>query len=68
VEGPHRRHSTRHEVAVAAFLEGRLPFLLITAVIEETLAGLPASTLATLEDVLAADARARARANQIIAR
>ena len=57
-----------NEVAVAAFLEGRLPFLLITAVIEETLAGLPASTLATLEDVLAADARARARANQIIAR
>src|SRR6267378_4057301 len=57
-----------NEVAVAAFLEGRLPFLLITAVIEETLAGLPASALATLEDVLAADARARARANQIVAR
>jgi len=45
-----------------------LPFLLITAVIEETLAGLPASPFATLEDVLAADARARVRANQIIAR
>jgi len=42
--------------------------LRITAVIEETLAGLPPSPLVTLEDVLAADARARARANQIIAR
>ena len=57
-----------NEIAVAAFLEGRLPFLLITAVIEETLAGLPASPLATLEDVLAADARARVRANQIVTR
>jgi len=57
-----------NEVAVGAFLEGRLPFLQITAVIEEALNGLPASTLGTLEDVLAADARARARANQIIAR
>jgi 1-deoxy-D-xylulose-5-phosphate reductoisomerase len=57
-----------NEVAVAAFLEGRLPFLQITAVIEEALNGLPANALGTLEDVLAADARARARANQIIAR
>src|SRR6266853_778863 len=57
-----------NEIAVAAFLEGRLPFLLITTVIEETLAGLPASPLATLEDVLAADARARIRANQIVTR
>jgi len=57
-----------NEVAVAAFLERRLPFLRITAVIEETLAGLPPSPLVTLEDVLAADARARARANQVIAR
>jgi 1-deoxy-D-xylulose-5-phosphate reductoisomerase len=57
-----------NEIAVAAFLEGRLPFLQITAVIEETLKVLPASPLGTLEDVLAADDRARARANQIIAR
>jgi len=60
--------SAANEVAVAAFLEGRLPFLQITAVIEETLNGLPGRALGTLEDVLAADARARARANQIIAR
>jgi 1-deoxy-D-xylulose-5-phosphate reductoisomerase len=57
-----------NEVAVAAFLEGRLPFLQITAVIEEALNGLSANALGSLEDVLAADARARARANQIIAR
>ncbi len=60
--------SAANEVAVAAFLEGRLPFLQITAVIEETLNGLPERALGTLEDVLAADARARARADQIIAR
>jgi 1-deoxy-D-xylulose-5-phosphate reductoisomerase len=60
--------SAANEVAVAAFLEGRLAFLQITAVIEETLNGLPESALVTLEDVLAADARARVRANQIIAR
>jgi len=57
-----------NEVAVAAFLDGRLPFLQITAVIEEALNGLSANALGSLEDVLAADARARARANQIIAR
>ncbi len=60
--------SAANEVAVAAFLEGRLPFLQITAVIEETLNGLPERALGTLDDVLAADARARARADQIIAR
>ena len=57
-----------NEVAVAAFLEGRLPFLQITEVIEEALNGVSASALGTLEDVLAADARARARAGQIVAR
>jgi len=57
-----------NEVAVAAFLEGRLPFLRITAVIEETLASAAANTPAALEDVLAADASARGRASQIVAR
>ncbi|HYT16109.1 MAG TPA: 1-deoxy-D-xylulose-5-phosphate reductoisomerase [Burkholderiales bacterium] len=57
-----------NEIAVTAFLERRLPFLRITAVIEETLASVPASALATLEDVLAADALARSRACQIVAR
>jgi 1-deoxy-D-xylulose-5-phosphate reductoisomerase len=57
-----------NEVAVAAFLEGRLPFLRITAVIEETLNALDSGPLRTLDEVLAADARARARAGQIVAR
>jgi len=58
-----------NEVAVAAFLDGRLPFLGITAVIEQTLAGAPGGgSLSTLEEILDADARARARAAQIIAR
>jgi 1-deoxy-D-xylulose-5-phosphate reductoisomerase len=57
-----------NEVAVAAFLEGRLPFLRITSVIEETLARVPNSPLNTLEDVLEADAVARSRAGQIVPR
>jgi 1-deoxy-D-xylulose-5-phosphate reductoisomerase len=57
-----------NEVAVAAFLEGRLPFLRITAVIEETLNALEAGPLRTLEEVLAADAAARMRAAQVVAR
>jgi 1-deoxy-D-xylulose-5-phosphate reductoisomerase len=57
-----------NEVAVAAFLEGRLPFLRITTVIEETLNALDSGPLRTLDEVLAADARARARAGQIVAR
>ena len=57
-----------NEVAVAAFLEGRLPFLHITTVIEETLGGASARSVGTLEDVLAADAGARARAKQIVSR
>jgi 1-deoxy-D-xylulose-5-phosphate reductoisomerase len=57
-----------NEVAVAAFLEGRLPFLQITAVIEETLNALGTGPLRTLEEVLAADAGARIRARQVVAR
>jgi len=57
-----------NEVAVAAFLEGRLPFLHITTVIEETLASASAKSPATLEEVLAADANARGQAKQIVAR
>ena len=57
-----------NEVAVAAFLDGRLSFLHITAVIEETLTRVSARSLATLDDVLAADADARNRAKQIVSR
>jgi len=57
-----------NEVAVAAFLDRRLSFLGMTGVIEETLGSTAVAPLATLEDVLAADAAARAHADQIVHR
>ena len=48
-----------NEVAVEAFLAGRLPFTAIAHVIEETMARLPAAPAANLGAVLAADAKAR---------
>jgi 1-deoxy-D-xylulose-5-phosphate reductoisomerase len=48
-----------NEVAVAAFLEGRLPFLGIAEVVEETLAGADTSAARDLEELLSADADAR---------
>ncbi len=49
-----------NEVAVAAFLEGRIRYTDIAPACAEALARLPASPLATLDDALAADAAARA--------
>ncbi len=51
-----------NEVAVSAFLEGRLPFLSITGVIKTVMDELPPRSMDTLDDVLNADAAARARA------
>ncbi|TAK65747.1 MAG: 1-deoxy-D-xylulose-5-phosphate reductoisomerase [Betaproteobacteria bacterium] len=51
-----------NEVAVAAFLERRLPFLAITAVIEAVMNDSCPRPLATLHDVLDADAAARRNA------
>jgi 1-deoxy-D-xylulose-5-phosphate reductoisomerase len=53
-----------NEVAVAAFLEGRLPFLGIAEVIERTLASLPAEPADDLAVLLASDSRARRMAAQ----
>jgi 1-deoxy-D-xylulose-5-phosphate reductoisomerase len=55
-----------NEVAVAAFLERRLPFLQITSIIEETLSQVGALPLRSLEDVHAADFAARERAAKLI--
>jgi 1-deoxy-D-xylulose-5-phosphate reductoisomerase len=55
-----------NEVAVAAFLEHRIAFTAIAAVIEHVLGTVPAGSDATLELVLAADARARAAAEHYI--
>jgi 1-deoxy-D-xylulose-5-phosphate reductoisomerase len=51
-----------NEVAVAAFLDGRLPFPAITDVIEAALERLPATPVTSLDDVLDADGRARTAA------
>jgi 1-deoxy-D-xylulose-5-phosphate reductoisomerase len=51
-----------NEVAVAAFLERRLPFLAITAVIEAVMNDSRPRPIATLDDVLGADAAARRNA------
>ena len=48
-----------NEVAVAAFLEGRLPFLGIAEVVEETLVGADITAAHDLEELIAADADAR---------
>ena len=48
-----------NEVAVAAFLEGRLPFLGIAAVTEQVLAAVPGTPARDLADLVAADAEAR---------
>jgi 1-deoxy-D-xylulose-5-phosphate reductoisomerase len=48
-----------NEVAVAAFLEGRLPFLGIAGTVEETLAGIDGAPAHDLDELVDADAEAR---------
>ena len=52
------------EVAVAAFLAGRLPFLGIAAVIERVLERMPRAPFRSIEDVLLADREARRLARE----
>jgi 1-deoxy-D-xylulose-5-phosphate reductoisomerase len=52
------------EIAVAAFLEGRLSFPGIPAVIEAVLGAMPRTALHSIDDVLAADAEARRLAGE----
>lgn len=55
-----------NEVAVAAFLQGKLRFLQLPEIVAETLASLGNTALSSLEDVLAADGLARAKAQGLI--
>ena len=55
-----------NEVAVAAFLEGGLNFAQIPAVIESVMTTTSGGEIRDLDDVLAADAEARARAFSVI--
>jgi 1-deoxy-D-xylulose-5-phosphate reductoisomerase len=57
-----------NEIAVAAFLDRRLAYTRIPAVIEAVLAALPAGAACDLDAVLAADAAARACASDWIRR
>ena len=52
------------EVAVAAFLEERIPFTAIPAVIERVLEEMPARPITHFDDLFAADAEARERSEE----
>jgi 1-deoxy-D-xylulose-5-phosphate reductoisomerase len=54
------------EVAVSAFLGGRIPFSAIAEVVERTLEALPAAAPGHFEDLYAVDAEARERARELI--
>jgi 1-deoxy-D-xylulose-5-phosphate reductoisomerase len=56
-----------NETAVHAFLEGRVGFLEIAAIVERTLERIPAVNLDSLEDVYNLDSRAREVAAELIA-
>lgn len=56
-----------NEIAVAAFLDRRLPFLGIARLNEAVLDALPAGPEGSLDDVLGADAEARRLAGQMVA-
>jgi 1-deoxy-D-xylulose-5-phosphate reductoisomerase len=55
------------EVAVAAFLEGRLPFAAIPEIVERALDATPAAAVTHFDDLFAADAEARRLAGGLIA-
>ncbi|MCJ0826044.1 1-deoxy-D-xylulose-5-phosphate reductoisomerase [Luteimonas sp. 50] len=55
-----------NEVAVSSFLQGRIGFLSIPALVEDTLAALPVAAADSLQALLAADAQARRHAEHAI--
>jgi 1-deoxy-D-xylulose-5-phosphate reductoisomerase len=56
------------EVAVAAFLDRKLPFLGIPEVVEEVLSKTPSTTFTSIAEVLAGDAEARQQAAEAVTR
>ena len=60
-------YNAANEIAVAAFLEGRITFGAIAEIIERVLQSHDPAPATTLEDVRAADHRARAFAHEVIA-
>ena len=61
------RLNAADEVATAAFLNHRIPFAAITACSQQVLALRPARAIASLQDVLDADAEARQQAQAMLA-
>ena len=57
-----------NEVAVAAFLSGRIGFLDIAMIVEDVLNRYSAASPATIDDVLAADGQAREEAGRVMER
>jgi 1-deoxy-D-xylulose-5-phosphate reductoisomerase len=55
------------EIAVEAFLNGRIPFPAIAETVEETLSRLPSRKAATIEEVIAIDGESRKVALQVVA-
>ena len=55
-----------NEVAVHAFLQGRLPFLAIAEVIERTLEALPSGQIHSFDSLAAADGDARLEAGALV--
>lgn len=55
-----------NEVAVAAFLNGRIGFLAIARIVEATLCALPAVPVESLEGLIAADREARSAAEHLV--
>src|SRR4051812_30095157 len=60
-------YNAANEVAVAAFLNGRLPFLGIAEVVAEALAAVDGAAARDLEDLVGADAEARSLAERGVA-
>ncbi|OOF42678.1 1-deoxy-D-xylulose-5-phosphate reductoisomerase [Rodentibacter rarus] len=56
-----------NEIAVQAFLEGRISFTDIARINQETVLTMPATTISAIEDVLEVDEKARAMAKALIA-
>ncbi len=57
-----------NEIAVEAFIQGRIGFLDIPAIVEETLTALPATRVTSLESILTLDQEARAIASSFTSR
>jgi 1-deoxy-D-xylulose-5-phosphate reductoisomerase len=55
------------EIAVEAFLEGRIPFPAIAETVEETLSRQPSREPATIEEVISVDQQSREVARQVLA-